>query len=375
MSHNYERVSRPAGDYYDHYHKGKVAEVGAAATIRQAILYSTPGVSVYDPHGIMCPTDETIRKMWHQFLKDAYPLTTTTEREDAKDLPSGEFDYDEYGTQRNILHHSRNNTSYPYVFPGWIQRQCRKYGGEETANINILAYLVEWCSFYHRRTTGKDNFKYSIKDVSNSNKKPLAPELTEPIWKYCVQYAVRNMPTTKTVIYDPTVNSGPIMEHATVAINNGTYDDKIFNGAWTDEDSNELIMSTPDCAALNKYKAQISEGATPDTEKLEEEDKPVEKVKTWAITPERVRAFGNYSAAINALERGEESPEEEVGASCDLTEEVEDDTMSEGVNAILEDMGYLDSVPWYCWVFLFCLTPVVPLILLWLFAAVFGIFH
>lgn len=204
MSHNYERVSRPAGDYYDHYHKGKVAEVGAAATIRQAILYSTPGVSVYDPHGIMCPTDETIRKMWHQFLKDAYPLTTTTEREDAKDLPSGEFDYDEYGTQRNILHHSRNNTSYPYVFPGWIQRQCRKYGGEETANINILAYLVEWCSFYHRRTTGKDNFKYSIKDVSNSNKKPLAPELTEPIWKYCVQYAVRNMPTTKTVIYDPT---------------------------------------------------------------------------------------------------------------------------------------------------------------------------
>lgn len=183
------------------------------------------------------------------------------------------------------------------------------------------------------------------------------------------------MPTTKTVIYDPTVNSGPIMEHATVAINNGTYDDKIFNGAWTDEDSNELIMSTPDCAALNKYKAQISEGATPDTEKLEEEDKPVEKVKTWAITPERVRAFGNYSAAINALERGEESPKEEVGASCDLPEEVEDDTMSEGVNAILEDMGYLDSVPWYCWVFLFCLTPVVPLILLWLFAAVFGIFH
>lgn len=348
MSHNYERVSRPAGDYYDHYHKGKVAEVGAAATIRQAILYSTPGVSVYDPHGIMCPTDETIRKMWHQFLKDAYPLTTTTEREDAKDLPSGEFDYDEYGTQRNILHHSRNNTSYPYVFPGWIQRQCRKYGGEETANINILAYLVEWCSFYHRRTTGKDNFKYSIKDVSNSNKKPLAPELTEPIWKYCVQYAVRNMPTTKTVIYDPTVNSGPIMEHATVAINNGTYDDKIFNGAWTDEDSNELIMSTPDCVALNKYKAQISEGATPDTEKLEEENKPVEKVKTWAIAPERVRTFGNYSQAIRALEWGEESPVEEVGASCDLPKEVEDDTMPEGVKTILEDMGYLDSVPWYC---------------------------
>lgn len=95
----------------------------------------------------------------------------------------------------------------------------------------------------------------------------------------------------------------------------------------------------------------------------------------WVITPERVRAFGNYSAAINALEWGEESPEEEVGASCDLPEEVEDDTMQEGVEAILEDMGYLDSVPWYCWLFLFCLAPVVPLILLWLFAAMFGIFH
>lgn len=88
-----------------------------------------------------------------------------------------------------------------------------------------------------------------------------------------------------------------------------------------------------------------------------------------------MRAFGNYSAAINALEWGEESPEEEVGASCDLPEEVEDDTMPEGVKTILEDMGYLDSVPWYCWLFLFCLTPVVPLILLWLFAAMFGIFH
>lgn len=375
MSRNYERVSRPAGGYYDKYHEAMKEEVSAAATIRQAILYSTPGVSVYDPHGIMCPTNETIRKMWHQFLKDAYPLTTTTEREDAKDLPSGEFDYDEYGTQRNILHHSRNNISYPYVFPGWIQRQCRKCGGEETANINILAYLVEWCSFYHRRTTGKDNFKYSIKDASNSNKKPLTPELTEPIWKYCVQYAVRNMPTTKTVIYDPTVNSGPIMEHATVAINNGTYDEKIFHGAWTDEDSDELIMSTPNCAPLNAYKAQVGKGATTEKESQEEESKPVGKVKSRVITPERVRAFGNYSAAINALEWGEESPEEEVGASCDLPEEVEDDTMPEGVEAILEDMGYLDSVPWYCWVFLFCLTPVVPLILLWLFVAVFGIFH
>lgn len=375
MSRNYERVSRPAGGYYDKYHEAMKEEVSAAATIRQAILYSTPGVSVYDPHGIMCPTNETIRKMWHQFLKDAYPLTTTTEREDAKDLPSGEFDYDEYGTQRNILHHSRNNISYPYVFPGWIQRQCRKCGGEETANINILAYLVEWCSFYHRRTTGKDNFKYSIKDASNSNKKPLTPELTEPIWKYCVQYAVRNMPTIKTVIYDPTVNSGPIMEHATVAINNGTYDEKIFHGAWTDEDSDELIMSTPNCAPLNAYKAQVGKGATTEKESQEEESKPVGKVKSRVITPERVRAFGNYSAAINALEWGEESPEEEVGASCDLPEEVEDDTMPEGVEAILEDMGYLDSVPWYCWVFLFCLTPVVPLILLWLFVAVFGIFH
>lgn len=375
MSRNYERVSRPAGGYYDKYHEAMKEEVSAAATIRQAILYSTPGVSVYDPHGIMCPTNETIRKMWHQFLKDAYPLTTTTEREDAKDLPSGEFDYDEYGTQRNILHHSRNNISYPYVFPGWIQRQCRKCGGEETANINILAYLVEWCSFYHRRTTGKDNFKYSIKDASNSNKKPLTPELTEPIWKYCVQYAVRNMPTTKTVIYDPTVNSGPIMEHATVAINNGTYDEKIFHGAWTDEDSDELIMNTPNCAPLNAYKAQVGKGATTEKESQEEESKPVGKVKSRVITPERVRAFGNYSAAINALEWGEESPEEEVGASCDLPEEVEDDTMPEGVEAILEDMGYLDSVSWYCWLFLFCLAPVVPIILLWLFAAMFGIFH
>jgi hypothetical protein len=376
MSPNYEAVSRPAGEYYDHYHKGKVAEVGAAAAIRQATLYSAPGVSVHDPHGIMCPTDETTRKMWHQFLIKAYPLTTTTtECEGAIDLPSGEFDYDEYGVRRNILHHSRNNTSYPYVFPGWIQRQCREYGGEETANINILAYLVEWCSFYYRRTNSKGNFKYSIKDVSNSNKKPLTPSQTEPAWKYCVQYAVRNMPTIKTVIYDPTVNSGPIMEHATVAINSGTYDDKIFNGAWTDEDSNDLIMSTPNCAALNAYKVQVGEGATTEKESQEDESKPVGKVKSRVITPERVRVFGNYNPAIRALEWGEESSEEEVGASCDLPEEVEDDTMPEGVKTILEDMGYLDSVPWYCWLFLFCLTPVVPLILLWLFAAVFGIFH
>lgn len=134
-------------------------------------------------------------------------------------------------------------------------------------------------------------------------------------------------------------------------------------------------MSAPNCEPLNAYKAQTSEDATPDTEKLEEEDKPVGKVKVPAITPERVRAFGNYSAAINALEWGEESPEEEVGVSCDLPEEVEDDTMPEGVEAILEDMGYLDSVPWYCWFFLFCLTPVVPLILLWILAAVSGMFH
>lgn len=374
MSRNYEAVSRPAGEYYDEYHEAMKEEVSAAATIRQAILYSTPGVSVHDPYGIMCPTDETIRKMWHQFLTDAYPLTTTERYDGAEYLPGGEFDYDENGIQKNILHHSFHDTKYPYVFPGWIQRQCRKYGGEETANINILAYLVEWCSFHYSTKTVKSKFKYSIEDVSNGTHQ-LTPELTEPIWKYCVQYAVRNIPTHKKVIWDNAVNFGPIMEHATVAINNGTYDEKIFHGAWTDEDSDELIMNTPNCAPLNAYKAQVGKGATTEKESQEEESKPVGKVKSRVITPECVRAFGNYSAAINALEWGEESPEEEVGASCDLPEEVEDDTMPEGVEAILEDMGYLDSVPWYCWVFLFCLTPVVPLILLWLFAAMFGIFH
>lgn len=375
MSHNYSAVSRPAGDYYDEYHKGMIEEVSAAATIRQAILYSTPSVSVHDPHGIMCPTDETMRKMWHQFLKDAYPLTTTERYEGAEYLPGGRFETDENGVRKNILKYSFHDTEYPYVFPGWIQRQCRKYGGEEIANINILAYLVEWCSFHYSTKTVKSKFKYSIEDVSNSSKNPLTPELTEPVWKYCVQYAVRNIPTHKKVIWSASVNYGPIMEHATVAINNGTYDEKIFNGAWTSEDSNELIMSTPNCEPLNAYKAQIGEGVNSDEENLEEEDKPMEKVKAWVIAPERVRAFGNYSAAIHALEWGEESPKEEVGASCDLPEEVEDDTMPEGVKTILEDMGYLDSVPWYCWLFLFCLTPVVPLILLWLFAAMFGIFH
>lgn len=374
MSHNYSAVSRPAGSYYDEYHEAMIEEVSGAATIRQAILYSTPGVSVHDPHGIMCPTDETTRKMWHQFLKDAYPLTTTERYEGAEYLPGGKFETDENGIRKNILKYSFHDTKYPYVFPRWIQRQCREYGGEETATINILAYLVEWCSFHYSTKTVKSKFKYSIEDVSNGTR-PLTPELTEPIWKYCVQYAVRNIPTHKKVIWSASVNYGPIMEHATVAINNGTYDDKIFNGAWTSEDSNELIMSTPNCEPLNAYKAQTSEGATPDTEKLEEGDKPVGKVKVPAITPERVRAFGNYSAAINALEWGEESPEEEVGVSCDLPEEVEDDTMPEGVEAILEDMGYLDSVPWYCWFFLFCLTPVVPLILLWILAAVSGMFH
>lgn len=372
MSHNYSAVSRPAGEYYDEIHNLFVGEVGAAATIRQAILYSTPGVSVHDPHGIMCPTDETTRKMWHQFLKDAYPLTTTTRYEGAEYLPGGNLEADEDGMWKNILKHSFHDTKYPYVFPGWIQRQCRKYGGVETANINILAYLIEWCSFHYRKTNSKGNFKYSIKDASNSGKKPLTPELTEPIWKYCVQYAVHCIPTHKKVIWD---NLWSIMEHATVAINNGTYDEKIFYGAWTDEDSSNLIMSTPNCAALEAYKAQVGEGATTDKEKQEEESKPVGKAKSRVITPERVRVFGNYSAAINALEWGEESSEEWVGASCDLPEEVEDDTMPEGVKTILEDMGYLDSVPWYCWAFLFCLTPVVPLILLWLFAAVFGIFH
>lgn len=375
MSHNYSAVSRPAGEYYDEYHEAMKAEVSAAATIRQAILYSAPGVSVHDPHGIMCPTDETIRKMWHQFLTDAYPLTTTERYEGAEYLPGGKSELYDGGLRKNILKYSFHDTKYPYVFPDWIQRQCREYGGEETANINILAYLVEWCNFHYRMNTVKSKFKYSIEDVSNGNENPLTPEVTEPVWKYCVQYAVCNIPTHKKVIWEPAINAGPIMEHATIAINNGTYDDKIFCGAWSSEDSSNLIMSTTNCEPLNEYKAQVGEGATSDKEKPEEKSKPTEKAKRSVITPERVRAFGNYSAAINALEWGEESPEEEVGASCDLPEEVEDDTMPEGVKTILEDMGYLDSVPWYCWLFLFCLLPVVPLILLWLFAAMFGIFH
>ena len=378
MSHNYSAVSRPAGEYYDHYHKGKVAEVGAAAAIRQATLYSAPGVSVHDPHGIMCPIDETTRKMWHQFLIEAYPLTTTTECEGAIDLPSGEFDYDEYGVRRNILHHSRNNASYPYVFPGWIQRQCREYGGEETASINILAYLVEWCSFYYRRTNSKGNFKYSIKDVSNSNKKPLTPSQTEPAWKYCVQYAVRNMPTIKTVIYDPTVNSGPIMEHATVAINSGTYDDKIFNGAWTDEDSNDLIMSTPNCAALNAYKVQVGEGATTEKESQEEESKPVGKVKSRVITPERVRVFGNYSAAIRALKWNEPTIEEpklcqlvqedtapeELGNSDEVDEEI-----PERLRPAVE---FYMGLPWQVQLFTLVLLGVAPFVLLVIFMSTLG---
>lgn len=254
MSHNYSAVSRPAGSYYDEYHEAMIEEVSGAATIRQAILYSTPGVSVHDPHGIMCPTDETTRKMWHQFLKDAYPLTTTERYEGAEYLPGGKFETDENGIRKNILKYSFHDTKYPYVFPWWIQRQCREYGGEETATINILAYLVEWCSFHYSTKTVKSKFKYSIEDVSNGTR-PLTPELTEPIWKYCVQYAVRNIPTHKKVIWSASVNYGPIMEHATVAINNGTYDDKIFNGAWTSEDSNKLIMSTPNCEPLNAYKA------------------------------------------------------------------------------------------------------------------------
>lgn len=374
MSHNYSAVSRPAGSYYDEYHEAMIEEVSSAATIRQAILYSAPGVSVYDPHGIMCPTDEATRKMWHQFLKDAYPLTTTERYEGAEYLPGGKFETDENGIRKNILKYSFHDTKYPYVFPRWIQRQCREYGGEETASINILAYLIEWCRFHYSTNTVKSKFKYSIKDVSNSNESPLTPELTEPVWKYCVQYAVRNIPTHKKVIWSHSVNYGPIMEHATVAINSGTYDEKIFNGAWTSEDSDKLIMGTPNCEPLNAYKAQASKNANTGKEKVEEaEDKPNEKV--WMITPEPVRAFGIFTPAIRALEWGEESLEEEVGTSCDLPEEVEDDTMPEGVKTILEDMGYLDSVPWYCWAFLFCLTPVVPLILLWLFAAVFGIFH
>lgn len=121
MSHNYSAVSRPAGSYYDEYHEAMIEEVGSAATIRQAILYSTPGVSVHDPHGIMCPTDETTRKMWHQFLKDAYPLTTTERYEGAEYLPGGRFETDENGIRKNILKYSFHDTEYPYVFPRWIQ--------------------------------------------------------------------------------------------------------------------------------------------------------------------------------------------------------------------------------------------------------------
>lgn len=379
MSHNYSAVSRPAGEYYDEYHKGMIEEVSAAATIRQAILYSTPGVSVHDPYGIMCPTDETIRKMWHQFLIDAYPLTTTERYDGAEYLPGGEFETDEDGIQKNILNHSFHETKYPYVFPGWIQRQCRKYGGEETANINILAYLVEWCSFHYRKTNSKGSFKYSIKDVSNSHKKPLTPDVTEPVWKYCVQYAVRCIPTHKKLIWEPAVNSGSIMEHATVAINNGTYDDKIFNGAWTSEDSNELIMSTPNCAELNAYKAQISEGATPDTEKLEEEDKPVEKVKTWAITPKRVRAFGNYSAAINALEWGEEPAVEKVKPSQCVQEDTipeesgnSDEVHEEIPERLRPAVEFYMGLPWQVQLFTLVLLGVAPFVLLAIFMSTFG---
>lgn len=374
MSRNYERVSRPAGEYYDEYHEAMKEEVSSAATIRQAILYSTPGVSVHDPHGIMCPTDETIRKMWHQFLTDAYPLTTAERYDGAEYLPGGEFDYDENGIQKNILHHSFHDTKYPYVFPGWIQRQCRKYGGEETANINILAYLIEWCSFYHRRTTGKDTFKYTIKDVSNSNKKPLTPELTEPIWKYCVQYAVRNMPTHKKLIWEPVGNSESIMEHATVAINNGTYDDKIFNGAWTSEDSNELIMSTPNCVGLNAYKTQISEGVNSGEESPEEKSKPEGKVKVPAITPERVRAFGNYSQAIRALKWNDE-PTVEEPKLCYLVQEDttpeesgNNDEVDEEIPERLRPIAeFYMGLPWQAQLFTLVLVGVAPLILLAIF--------
>lgn len=378
MSHNYSAVSRPAGEYYDEYHKGMIEEVSAAATIRQAILYSTPGVSVHDPYGIMCPTDETIRKMWHQFLIDAYPLTTTERYDGAEYLPGGRFETDENGIRKNILKYSFHDTEYPYVFPGWIQRQCRKYGGEETANINILAYLVEWCSFHYSTKTVKSKFKYSIEDVSNGTYQ-LTPELTEPIWKYCVQYAVRNIPTHKKVIWDDAVNFGPLMEHATVAINNGTYDEKIFHGAWTDEDSDELIMSTPNCEPLNAYKAQISEGATPDTEKLEEEDKPVEKVKTWAITPERVRAFGNYSAAINALEWGEEPAVEKVKPSQRVQEDTipeelgnSDELHEEIPERLRPAVEFYMGLPWQVQLFTLVLLGVAPFVLLVIFMSTLG---
>lgn len=316
--------------------------------------------------------------MWHQFLIDAYPLTTTERYDGAEYLPGGRFETDENGIRKNILKYSFHDTEYPYVFPRWIQRQCRVYGGEETASINILAYLVEWCSFHYRTKTVKSKFKYSIEDVSNGTYQ-LTPEQTEPIWKYCVQYAVRNIPTHKKVIWSASVNYGPIMEHATVAINNGTYDDKIFNGAWTSEDSNELIMSTPNCEPLNAYKAQISEGATPDTEKLEEEDKPVEKVKTWAITPERVRAFGNYSQAIRALSWNDE-PTIEEPKLCQLVQE--DTTPEESGNSDEVDeeiperlrpiAEFYMGLPWQAQLFTLVLVGVAPLILLVIFMSTLG---
>lgn len=375
MSHNYSAVSRPAGEYYDEIHNGLVGKTSAAATIRQAILYSTPGVSIYNLHGIMCPSDVTTRKMWHQFLTDAYPLTTTERYEGAEYLPGGEFETDEDGIQKNILNHSFHETKYPYVFPGWIQRQCRKYGGEETANINILAYLVEWCSFHYRKTNSKGNFKYSIKDVSNSNKKPLTPNLTEPIWKYCVQYAVRNIPTHKEVIWD---DSWPIMEHATVAINSGTYDEKIFYGAWTDEDSNDLIMSTPNCAALNAYKVEVGEGATTEKESQEEESKPVGKVKSRVITPECVRVFGNYSAAINALGLDEPpnkkvKPPQRVQEDTTPEESGNSDEVDEEIPERLRPaVEFYMGLPWQIQLFTLVLLGVAPFVLLVIFMSALG---
>lgn len=378
MSHNYSAVSRPAGSYYDEYHEAMVEEVSSAATIRQAILYSAPGVSVYDPHGIMCPTDEATRKMWHQFLKDAYPLTTTERYEGAEYLPGGKFETDENGIRKNILKYSFHDTKYPYVFPRWIQRQCREYGGEETASINILAYLVEWCRFHYSTNTVKSKFKYSIKDVSNSNESPLTPELAEPVWKYCVQYAVHNIPTHKKVIWSDSVNYGPIMEHATVAINSGTYDEKNFNGAWTSEDSDKLIMGTPNCEPLNAYKAQVGKGATTDKEKLEEESKPVGKVKSRVITPERVRVFGNYSAAINALGLDEptnkkvkppqrvqeDTTPEESGDSDEVDEEI-----PEHLRPVVE---FYVGLPWQVQLFTLVLLGVAPFVLLVIFMSALG---
>ncbi len=378
MSHNYSAVSRPAGSYYDEYHEAMIEEVGSAATIRQAILYSTPGVSVHDPHGIMCPTNETTRKMWHQFLKDAYPLTTTERYEGAEYLPGGRFETDENGIRKNILKYSFHDTEYPYVFPRWIQRQCREYGGEETASINILAYLVEWCSFHYSTKTVKSKFKYSLEDVSNGTSQ-LTHEVTEPIWKYCVQYAVRNIPTHKKVIWSNSVNYGPIMEHATVAINNGTYDDKIFNGAWTSEDSNELIMSTPNCEPLNAYKAQISEGVNSDEENPAEKSKPEGKVKVPAITPERVRAFGNYSQAIRALSWNDE-PTVEEPKLCYLVQEdttpekpVDSDEVDEEIPERLRPIvEFYMGLPWQAQLFTLVLVGVAPLILLVIFMSTFG---